>query len=75
MSTLQAMLFDKKYWTLDKAKDFMKKHNIEYIKIHETKNKYRFRVKEPIEENEFRIKHLPHHEKDIEAVIMYNKKR
>ena len=45
---LQSILFDKKSWTKEKACKWLKDNNYEPIKdVHETKNKYRYRINYP----------------------------
>jgi len=45
---IQAILFDKRYFSKNKAKEWMKKHNIKPIKdVHETKYLWRYRLMEP----------------------------
>jgi hypothetical protein len=63
MSEVQSVLFEKKYWTLRSAADWLVRHNLWQIKkVHETKNFYRFRLHEPKNYKRIRIlktkKHL-----------------
>ena len=53
MSTLQAIIISKEYYSLKSANDWIKLHNFKPIKkMHETINYYRFRLK-PVNENKF----------------------
>jgi hypothetical protein len=56
MSQVQAILFDKTKWTFDDASLFLYDHNVEPIKMHETQNFYRFRLKTPNKKYKYRIK-------------------
>ena len=72
MSTLQAIIISKEYYSLKSANDWIKLHNFKPIKkMHETINYYRFRLK-PVNENKFdyRMKHLT---TGVMAVIEYPK--
>lgn len=67
-SILHAVLFPKSNFSLDDAKQWLKSHNYEYIHNRQTKNIYRFRIKEQIKGYNFFTKVLPN---KIELVFMY----
>ena len=52
-SILHAILFDKKRFTLDNAKKWLENRNYKYIHNRETKNEWRFRIKEQIKDYKF----------------------
>lgn len=67
VSTIQSIIFDRKYWSSIEARKWISKHNLRPIKpAHLTKNKIRFRLEDPKLFNRFRIKRLPN---NIELVI------
>jgi len=48
MSTdVQSLIFDKLIWNPTNAIEWMVKHGYNYMKFHETKNYYRFRLSPP----------------------------
>lgn len=59
MASIQAILFDKKYWSMDDSIKWVYKHGFKAMKMpHETKNKIRFRLRDPSVFNRLRIKKL-----------------
>lgn len=59
MSEIQAIIFDKKYWTKKEAKEWLAKNNFKPIKkVHTTKNFHRYRINEPNQYRKFRLKKL-----------------
>jgi hypothetical protein len=44
---IHSVLFDKDYWTVHPAINWLLKHKIVPMKIHITKNKIRFRITKP----------------------------
>jgi len=65
-SEVQAVLFDKKKWSIRVAYTWVKTHLKTPKKLHVTKNKLRFRLKDPNKYSKLRIKKLP---KGIELII------
>jgi len=66
--TIQAILFNKKNWTLDKVNNYLKEKNIIPIKaIHETENFYRARLEKP----NFRQYYTRKSKNGIEYIIAY----
>lgn len=67
MSNLQAVLFDKNYWTKSKASSWLADHKYKPIKpVHVTNNYLRYRLKHP-DDSEYRIINLG---KNIKAVYI-----
>lgn len=59
MSEIQAIIFDKNYWSLKQANSFIHLHDFKPIKkMHETKNYYRFRLEEPNKRYRYRTKEV-----------------
>jgi hypothetical protein len=52
-SLLHAVLFPKSLYTSKQAKDWLKLHNYHYIHNRNTKNMYRFRVREQVKGMKF----------------------
>lgn len=47
-SAIQAIVFEKRYWTTSKARKWLKKNNLQPIKqVHETGLSYRYRIRNP----------------------------
>ncbi len=47
-SKIQAVIFNKKYWTTDKARRWLKKNKLKNIaKCRQTSNYYRYRITNP----------------------------
>ena len=67
---IQAILFNKNKYNLDECKNWLEKHNFEYISYRTTKNKHRFRIHEPSSKYKYRIKKIT---SNIEYVLMYPK--
>lgn len=67
-SILHAILFEKSKFTLNDAKNWLKIHNYKYIHNRETKNIWRFRIKEQIKDYKFFTKVLNN---GVELVFMY----
>lgn len=67
---IQSVLFDKKRFSPERAKQWLSNHKLHPIKdMHETKDKYRFRIKEPDEDNfYYRTKKIDH---GIEIIVMF----
>lgn len=55
---LEAILFDKAYFTKNEAFKWLNKNGYKPLKIHETDNFYRFRLIEPIRGARYRIKKI-----------------
>jgi hypothetical protein len=54
--TIQNIMFKKKYFTLNQANHYIKKHHYKPIKeVHETDNFYRYRLAEPSLFKRFRV--------------------
>jgi len=67
MSHIQAIIFNKLYFTKRQADHWLKRHDFERIKpLHETVHYYRARLKEPNTRYEYRIKSLT---RGVKAVI------
>lgn len=71
MSILHAILFPKDKYSLNDAKKWLKDNNYDYIHNRQTKNIWRFRIKEQIKGYDFFTKILNN---GIELVFMYRKK-
>ena len=68
-SEIQAFLFDKSKTTTGKARDWIKKQGYTPIKrVDETLNLYRYRIKEPIHNAEYRTIKI---NDGIKAVLMW----
>ena len=67
-SILHAILFEKSKFTLNDAKNWLKIHNYNYIHNRQTKNIWRFRIKEQIKDYKFFTKVLNN---GVELVFMY----
>lgn len=66
-SDIQSVLFDRDLWTVIEARTWLRKHKFIPIKLpHQTKNKIRFRLQNPLNFRRFRIKKLG---EGIELVI------
>ena len=53
-SEIQSVIFDQKYWTADKAREWLKAHDLHSGKLDTTDNTFRFRQHEPSEYVRFR---------------------
>ena len=61
-SEIQAVLFDKHFWTKEEAEEYLKKHDYKPIKeLHETKNRIRARLIDPQIFSHFMIHKIPNH--------------
>ena len=70
---VQAIIFDKKFWTVKRAKQWLNDHNYEPLKpVDITKNFYRFRITWPTNRYNYRIITFGD---GIKAIIMYLKKK
>ena len=70
-SAIQALVLSKEHFTKAKAEKWVRDHNFRPIKVvHVVKNNYRFRLKEPSEKYDYRMKHIT---TGIMAVIEYPK--
>ena len=70
MSEIQAVIFEKKYFTPDKARYWLKKHKIKRMKkVRITKNYYRYRITNPKKYKNFIIK--PIYKDNVKLVIGY----
>ena len=59
MSEIQAILFDRNYWTLKEAHTWLNEHSFYPIKrAHQTNQKIRFRLECPKKYRRFRTKRL-----------------
>jgi hypothetical protein len=67
-SILHAILFNKIKFSLNDAKKWLESHNYKYIHNRETKNIWRFRIKEQIKGYNFFTKNLNN---GVEMVFMY----
>ncbi len=67
-SILHAILFDKSKFTFDAAKKWLETHNYKYIHNRQTKNIWRFRIKEQIKDYKFFTKIL---DNGVELIFMY----
>lgn len=67
-SILHAVLFPKNKFTLTSSKEWLKNHNYKYIHNRQTKNIYRFRIKEQIKDYKFYTIKL---NDSVELVYMY----
>lgn len=67
-SSIQSVLFVKRYWSLQKAKEWLHIHGFKNIKVHETLKYYRFRQKSVTKKGEYRIKDNPKY-KSIKFLI------
>jgi hypothetical protein len=67
-SILHAVLFPKSKFTLNDAKNWLNTHNYNYIHNRQTKNIWRFRIKEQIKGYNFFTKNLNN---GVELVFMY----
>jgi len=56
MSEIQSVLFSKRYWTVDRAKKWLREHKKLYGKMHTTKDHYRFRQTDPKKYKSFATK-------------------
>lgn len=65
---LHAILFPKNKFTLNNAKIWLKENNYHYIHNRQTKNIYRFRIKNEIKDYKFYTKILPN---NIQLIFMY----
>ena len=71
MSNIQALVLSKEVFTKAKAEKWIKDHNFKPVKVvHVVKNNYRFRLKEPSEKYDYRMKHIT---TGVQAVIEYPK--
>ena len=66
---LHAILFPKSKFTLEQSKEWLKKNNYNYIHNRQTKNIWRFRIREQIKNYKFYTYKLPN---NIELVYMYH---
>lgn len=67
-SILHAILFEKSKFSLNEAKKWLETHNYKYIHNRQTKNIWRFRIKEQIKDYNFFTKNLNN---GVELVFMY----
>lgn len=65
---LHAMLFPKSKFTLEQSKEWLRVHNYKYIHNRQTKNIWRFRIREQIRGFKFFTKTLKN---GIEMVFMF----
>jgi len=66
---LHAILFPKSKFTLEQSKEWLNKNNYKYIHNRQTKNIWRFRIREQIKNYKFYTYTLNN---DIELVFMYH---
>lgn len=69
-SILHAISFNKQKFNLNDAKQWLNKHNYNYIHNRQTANFYRFRIKETINGYQFYTKKL---QNGIELIYMYKR--
>lgn len=67
-SILHAILFEKSKYSLNDAKKWLEIHNYKYIHNRQTKNEWRFRIKEQIKDYKFFTKVLNN---GIKLIFMY----
>lgn len=67
-SILHAIIFEKSKFSLNDAKKWLDTHNYKYIHNRQTKNIWRFRIKEQIKDYKFFTKVLNN---GVELVFMY----
>jgi hypothetical protein len=65
---LHAILFPKDKFTFEKAKDWLKVNNYKYIHNRQTKNIWRFRIREQIKNYKFYTYTLPN---KVQLIYMY----
>jgi hypothetical protein len=66
-SEIQAILFDRHFYTKEQAEEYLNKHDYHPIKeIHQTENRLRARLVDPRNFSHFIIHKIPHH---VEFVI------
>ena len=59
MSEVQGVNFDRRKWTSDKARQWMRQNKYKPIKrVHKTANQLRYRIKNPKRFRRFRVKEL-----------------
>jgi len=68
-SLLHAILFPKSKFTLEQSKEWLKKNNYKYIHNRQTKNIWRFRIREQIKDYKFYTYKLNN---GVEMVYMYH---
>ncbi|HXS59230.1 MAG TPA: hypothetical protein VN703_00260 [Candidatus Sulfopaludibacter sp.] len=70
MSQIQSIIFNKDYWTKSEARKWLLTHFFLPIKkVHETKNYYRYRIKDPNKFNYFITRRLKN---NMELVIGFS---
>jgi hypothetical protein len=65
-SSIQSILIPKNLFTLEQAKNWMKKNNFPILKVHETNKYYRFRQQTPETFNKYYTKKIKN---EIELII------
>lgn len=69
---IQAILFKKKYWNTERAREYLKSRNYEPIKrVHKTKNYLRYRLQEPDFEAEY-ITRSPKKYPSVKYIVKIN---
>lgn len=66
---IQSVLFDKRYFTFPKAKEYLITHGFNLIKVHETEHFYRFRQFNPIKGKHY--VNRKSNERGVNYIIMY----
>lgn len=70
---LQAVLFDRKLWTTQMAREWLRDHQIVPIKrVHVTEENLRYRIHEPEIYQRLRVLHLGKKKTGISFVLGYN---
>jgi hypothetical protein len=70
---MQAILFDKRYWTQQKARKYIHANSYKPIKpVHITDNYLRYRLREPVRNGKYRTIHLGNHVKAIKGGSLYS---
>ena len=67
-SRIQSILISRLYYTKLKAIEWLVNHKFQHYKIHETKNYYRFRQFDPLQNKNYRTINL---KPGIDAIIEY----
>ena len=73
MSVIQALIFSKEYFNKQQSENSIKKHK-EFKpikKVHETPLTYRYRLKEPNDNHDYRMKRLTTGIKAVVAVLSF----
>lgn len=69
---IQAILIPRSHYTKAAAKHWMTLHNHPFLKIHTTKDYYRFRIAEPIKKHKYKTIELPN-SNGIKMILFWNR--